>query len=388
MSKQIKSTNEGGGIVIKDIPAAALREPKDNAEGNGRLPMWFVVLLAIVAASAGVQFGLYHGGFKGDVFNESESSPALFSNNINSAVLNVQASEVSLFELGKSIYSNCVPCHQASGGGLPGQFPSLVGADWVVGSEKRLIAILLKGIQGPLKVGEVTYNGAMPPWEKILSEKKIAAVATFVRGSWGNAGSEISEQKVAAVKKEFSSQSAPWTQEELLKIPADSLIEAEESVKAHSQPIEQGKSENGTVSKGSQDLASLERGKQIYMTVCVACHQPSGLGLPPVFPTLAKTEYVEGSDERLSAIILKGIAGPINVNGSLYVNVMPPQEQMLSDDKIAAVASFVRSSFGNSSAAVSAETVARVRKRFSERKEPWTEAELKAFGDESLKQAK
>jgi mono/diheme cytochrome c family protein len=94
---------------------------------------------------------------------------------------------------------------------------------------------------------------------------------------------------------------------------------------------------------------------------------------------------VEGSDERLVAIILKGISGPISVNGSIYVNVMPPQEMMLSDDKIADVVSFVRASFGNSSPVVSPETVGRVRKRFSERKEPWTEAELKSFSAEGGK---
>ncbi len=119
------------------------------------------------------------------------------------------------------------------------------------------------------------------------------------------------------------------------------------------------------------------------MTLCVACHQPTGLGLPPVFPPVSKTEYVSGSAERFAAIILKGIIGPITVNGQLYTNVMPPQEAMLTDEKIAAVVTFVRSNFGNASSAVTPEVVAEARKKFLERKTSWTEAELKVWPEEA-----
>jgi mono/diheme cytochrome c family protein len=130
-------------------------------------------------------------------------------------------------------------------------------------------------------------------------------------------------------------------------------------------------------SLASGDAAEL--GKQTYMTVCVACHQPTGLGLPPVFPGISKTEYVEGAQDRLVGIVLKGIMGPITVNGVVFNNVMPPQEAMLNDEKIAAVLTYVRSSFGNNAPAISVDTVAEVRKKLGERKAPWTEAELKAW---------
>jgi mono/diheme cytochrome c family protein len=127
----------------------------------------------------------------------------------------------------------------------------------------------------------------------------------------------------------------------------------------------------------AEDLAEL--GKTVYMQVCVACHQPSGLGLPPVFPTLSKTEYVSGSPERFAAMILKGVMGPITVNGQQYNNIMPPQEALLTDEKIAAAITYVRANFGNTSPAVTAEVVAAARKKFSEKKVSWTEAELKAW---------
>lgn len=128
---------------------------------------------------------------------------------------------------------------------------------------------------------------------------------------------------------------------------------------------------------------STDAGKQVYMTVCVACHQPTGMGLPPVFPPVSKTEYVSGSAERLVAIVLKGVIGPITVNGQVFTNVMPPQEAMLTDDKIAAALTYVRSNFGNTSPAVPVEVVAEARKKFAERKTSWTEAELKAWPESS-----
>jgi mono/diheme cytochrome c family protein len=122
----------------------------------------------------------------------------------------------------------------------------------------------------------------------------------------------------------------------------------------------------------------MELGKQVYMT-CMPCHQPTGMGLPMVFPPLVKTEYVLGPADRLVAMILKGNAGPMTVDGKPYNNIMPPQEATLDDAKVAAVATYVRNSFGNSASAVPTELATEVRKKFADRKTPWTEAELKAW---------
>jgi mono/diheme cytochrome c family protein len=126
----------------------------------------------------------------------------------------------------------------------------------------------------------------------------------------------------------------------------------------------------------------MEEGKKVYMMVCVACHQPTGMGLPPVFPPL-NTEYTTGSPERFAAMILKGNIGPMTINGQQYNNVMPGQEAMLTDDKIAAVMTYTRQSFGNNAPPVTAELVAAARKKFADRKTPWTEAELKAWKDDA-----
>jgi mono/diheme cytochrome c family protein len=115
------------------------------------------------------------------------------------------------------------------------------------------------------------------------------------------------------------------------------------------------------------------------MTVCFACHQPTGMGLPMVFPPLAKSPYVTGSPERLAAIILKGNIGAFTIDGKSYNNVMPPQEATLDDKKIADVATYVRNDFGNKASAVTPEMVAAARAKFADRKTSWTQAELDAW---------
>ena len=137
---------------------------------------------------------------------------------------------------------------------------------------------------------------------------------------------------------------------------------------------------------GAQPAASpelLAEGRKQYMLVCVACHQPTGTGLPMVFPPLTKSEYVNGSAERLIAMVLKGNAGPMTIDGKPYNNIMPGQEMLLKDEQIAAVLTFVRQSFGNSAPPIAPQTVANARKKFAERKAPWTEAELKAWKDDA-----
>jgi mono/diheme cytochrome c family protein len=115
------------------------------------------------------------------------------------------------------------------------------------------------------------------------------------------------------------------------------------------------------------------------MMICFACHQPTGLGLPMVFPPLAKSPYVNGDPERFAAIILKGNVGAFKVDEKPYNNVMPPQEAMLDDAKIAAVMTYVRASFGNTSGPVTADVVAAARKKYIDRKTSWTQPELDAW---------
>ena len=103
-----------------------------------------------------------------------------------------------------------------------------------------------------------------------------------------------------------------------------------------------------------------EAGKKVYDQYCLVCHQTDGNGVPNAFPPLAGTEYVNGDTDRLIGIVLNGLTGEIEVNGETYNGVMVAHN-FLSDQEVADVISFVRSSFGNDAAAVTADQVAAVR---------------------------
>jgi nitrite reductase (NO-forming) len=104
-----------------------------------------------------------------------------------------------------------------------------------------------------------------------------------------------------------------------------------------------------------------EKGKQVYMGLCFACHQPDGKGLPGVFPPLAKSDYLLADRDRSIRIILKGMSGPVTVNGATYNSAMPPQEAVLTDQQVADVMTYITNAWGNSGDAVTAEQVKAVR---------------------------
>jgi nitrite reductase (NO-forming) len=103
----------------------------------------------------------------------------------------------------------------------------------------------------------------------------------------------------------------------------------------------------------------MERGKRVYMQTCFVCHQPTGKGLPGLFPPLAQSDYLLADTDRAIRGILKGQSGPIVVNGQKYNGLMPPVA--LSDQQVADVMTYVLNSWGNAAGAVDKEQVARVR---------------------------
>ena len=121
-------------------------------------------------------------------------------------------------------------------------------------------------------------------------------------------------------------------------------------------------------------------GQQIYSTTCAACHQPNGEGNGETYPPLAGSEWVTGSDARLARIILHGMTGEVEVAGQTYSGMMPPWKDVLKDDEIAAVMTYIRGAWGNKAAPVTAATVSGVRAAHAARATPWTVAELAKAG--------
>jgi nitrite reductase (NO-forming) len=115
---------------------------------------------------------------------------------------------------------------------------------------------------------------------------------------------------------------------------------------------------NPQIASITKDI-QFERGKKVFLTSCFACHMANGEGLPAVFPPLANSDYLKADKDRAIKVVLKGLSGPITVNGKPYNNLMPPQEY--TDDQVADVLTYVMNAWGNDFGSVKADDVKRVR---------------------------
>src|SRR5205823_5246676 len=104
------------------------------------------------------------------------------------------------------------------------------------------------------------------------------------------------------------------------------------------------------------DAEQMARGEKIYAEKCALCHQPGGPGAPPVYPPLAKSDWLKGDRVRTIKVLCEGLSGPVTVLQTDYSNVMPAQ--VLDDAEVAAVLTFVTNSWGNEARAFTAEEVA------------------------------
>jgi nitrite reductase (NO-forming) len=103
----------------------------------------------------------------------------------------------------------------------------------------------------------------------------------------------------------------------------------------------------------------IARGQRIYTSVCAACHQPSGLGIPAAFPPLAGSDFLNADKKRAIGIVLHGLSGTVTVNGKPFNSVMPALG--FSDEEIANVLSFVYSQWNNAGHEVTPDEVKAVR---------------------------
>jgi cbb3-type cytochrome c oxidase subunit III len=220
--------------------------------------------------------------------------------NFHSAVMGAQPPD------GKAIFLvNCAVCHQATGRG-GGPYPPLAGnPDVNQVDSASLIQTVLNGRTGPITVNGTQYGGNMPSWRGQLSDAQIAAVLTYVRTAWQNGAPAVSEDQVAAAR-------------------------APEALS----------------------------GAELFAVKCSTCHQPAGQGTD-VYPPLAGNPIVTAADaSAMIGVIVNGRTGPITVNSKTFNSQMPTWKGQLTDASIAAVATYIRSAWGNSASPVTEEQVA------------------------------
>jgi mono/diheme cytochrome c family protein/glucose/arabinose dehydrogenase len=170
---------------------------------------------------------------------------------------------------------------------------------------------------------------------------------------------------------------------EARKKPVDSwMADAFETAEAHfnGHAVPKKKVEVANTGLKGADLALYNKGAAIFIREgsCATCHQPNGKGLAAAgFPPL-DPKWVTGNDDRLIKVVLKGIYGPIEIQGIKYPGQVPmtPFGGMLDDNDVASVLTYVRNSFGNKAPSISPEKVKAVRTSVKEKTGFYTPEEL------------
>jgi mono/diheme cytochrome c family protein len=144
------------------------------------------------------------------------------------------------------------------------------------------------------------------------------------------------------------------------------------------QPFRSVKELEDLQPKSADDVLKA-KGQKIYNMYCNACHMGDGNGNPSAFiPPLAGSDWVNAKDpSRIIRIVLNGLQGPIVVNGKPWGQaVMLPWRDALNDEDVAAVLTFVRSSWGNKAPALKAEDVKKIRDETKDKGGNWTADDL------------
>jgi mono/diheme cytochrome c family protein len=206
---------------VLDTHAAIAREKIEPRIGREPLSLWLISIYGLAVFFGGAYLGRYAGNWSGDGLDYLGGAPRV-ATRAGATGGTETAAELTPADKGKKIFSaNCATCHQASGLGVAGQYPPLAGSEIVNGGSHRPVMIVLKGLQGPLTIKGQHYGSAvMQPWEKTLTDQKIADVLTYVRQEWGNKASPVSAEAVAALRKELAGHAESWTEPDILAVPA------------------------------------------------------------------------------------------------------------------------------------------------------------------------
>src|SRR5438874_12030248 len=135
---------------VHEVHAAIQREKREPRVGLEPLSIWLIAVYGLAIFFGGAYLGRFSGTFSGDSLD-----PALVPAAKKAAAAGPgggqQAAELSPAERGKKVFlANCATCHQATGLGVPGQYPPLAGSEFTTGGSRRPAMIVLKGLKGPV----------------------------------------------------------------------------------------------------------------------------------------------------------------------------------------------------------------------------------------------
>lgn len=109
--------------------------------------------------------------------------------------------DAAMMAAGRTVYEqHCAACHGDRGEGVSGMYPALAGNRAVtLASHNNLVHAIRQGGFTPTTAGNRQPFG-MPPYGQVLNNDDMAAVATFIRRSWGNSAEPVSTLDVLRVK--------------------------------------------------------------------------------------------------------------------------------------------------------------------------------------------
>ena len=192
---------------VLDIHDAVLREQELPEEGEERGPWWlYVIILGTFA------FGFFYMGF---YFGEFSFRPHVLYTQPAAQQQQAPEQQLTLMERGEQVYGRvCQSCHQSDGQGQEGIYPTLSNSPIATGNPDKFVSVILHGLRGELVRDGTTYNGNMPPWGEQLSNREIAAVATYVRSNFNNSAGEVDSSIVNEVRTNIE-RTSQWTIDEL-----------------------------------------------------------------------------------------------------------------------------------------------------------------------------
>jgi mono/diheme cytochrome c family protein len=180
------------------------RENPDPHESNVPIPWAVIAITTVLLVWALVYIARSHSNDDVTLGDTRTTNALKETNKEATAATSAPLDGAAIFQ------ARCMACHQGSGAGIPGVFPPLAGSSWLLTKPEIAVQIVLHGVQGPLTVNGIRYNGIMPVFKDILSDAEIAAVLSYARSSWGNGGALISSEQVAAERQATRSRTQPF----------------------------------------------------------------------------------------------------------------------------------------------------------------------------------
>lgn len=213
-----------------------------------------------------------------------------------------QGDLAEIVALGETTYAaNCAACHQIDGAGLKGAFPPLANSDFLKGDRKKVLAAALFGLSGPITVNGEDYNGVMPSMG-YLGDAELAATLTYVMSSWGNTGSAVSVEEVAAIRTELGQEDRAAGERHTGATEGEMRYRGSASAISPEETRQLQGAGGPTLTEDEYQMAT-----QVYFERCAGCHGVLRKGATgkPLTPDITR----EKGTDYLKALITYGSPG-------------------------------------------------------------------------------